>query len=93
MDGAMPPHFAPGAMNAPVPQPAPTDDALLILFANGDRDAAHELTQRLAPLAYGVAMRMLGDRGEAEDVTQEDLMSTRLNSSHSHASRITSSTW
>lgn len=55
-------------------QTAPTDDALLILFANGDRDASKELTQRLAPRAYGVAMRMLGDAAEAEDVAQEAML-------------------
>jgi len=74
MDGAMPPHFAPGAMSAPVPEPAPDDDALLILFANGDRAAASELTRRLGPRAYWVAKRMLGDGSEAEDVTQEAML-------------------
>lgn len=54
--------------------PAPTDDALLVLFANGDRAAAQELTRRLAPRAYGVAARFLGDRAEAEDVAQEAMM-------------------
>jgi len=54
--------------------PAPTDDALLVLFANGDKTAAQELTERLAPRAFGVAVRVLGDRAEAEDVTQEAMM-------------------
>jgi RNA polymerase sigma-70 factor (ECF subfamily) len=55
-------------------QTAPTDDALLVLFANGDPLAARELTRRLAPRALGVATRVLGDRAEAEDVTQEAMM-------------------
>jgi len=55
-------------------EPAPTDDALLVLFANGDNTAAQELTRRLTPRAYGVAVRVLGDRAEAEDVTQEAMM-------------------
>jgi RNA polymerase sigma factor (sigma-70 family) len=54
--------------------PAPTDDALLVLFANGDKMAAQDLTGRLAPRAFGVAVRVLGDRAEAEDVTQEAMM-------------------
>lgn len=54
--------------------PAPSDDALLVLFANGDRHAARELNRRLAPRAFGVAVRMLGDAAEAEDVTQEAMM-------------------
>ena len=61
-------------MSVPASLPAPTDDALLVLFANGDRDAARELTLRLTPRAYGVAVRVLGDRAEAEDVAQEAMM-------------------
>jgi RNA polymerase sigma-70 factor, ECF subfamily len=53
---------------------APSDDALLVLFANGDRQAAQELTERLGPRAFGVAMRVLGDRAEAEDVAQDAMM-------------------
>ena len=52
----------------------PSDDALLVLFANGDRQAAQELTGRLGPRAFGVALRVLGDRAEAEDVAQEAMM-------------------
>lgn len=51
-----------------------TDDALLVLFANGDRDAAAELTRRLAPRSFAVAVRFLGDRAEAEDVAQDAMM-------------------
>ncbi len=55
--------------------PSQRDDAaLLVLFADGDRSAARELTGRLAPRAFSVAFRVLGDRGEAEDVTQEAMM-------------------
>lgn len=54
--------------------PAPTDDALLVLFANGDKTAARDLTERLTPRAFGLAVRVLGDRAEAEDVTQEAMM-------------------
>ncbi len=51
-----------------------TDDALLVLFANGDPDAAGALTDRLMPRAFGVALRVLGNRAEAEDITQEAMM-------------------
>jgi len=51
-----------------------SDDALLVLYANGDPEAAAELMQRLAPRALGVAIRVLGNRAEAEDVTQEAMM-------------------
>lgn len=50
------------------------DEALLVLFANGDPEAARALTLRLAPLALRVAARMLADRAEAEDVAQEAML-------------------
>ena len=51
-----------------------SDDALMILYANGDATAARILTLRLTPRVFGHAFRMLGDRAEAEDVAQEALM-------------------
>lgn len=50
------------------------DDALLVLFANGDSAAAATLTIRLAPQALSFARRMLGDLAEAEDVVQEAML-------------------
>jgi len=50
------------------------DEALLVLYANGDPEAARTLTLRLAPLALRLAARMLGDRTEAEDVAQEAML-------------------
>ena len=50
------------------------DGALLLAYANGDTQAARQLTARLAPKALGQAARMLADRSEAEDVTQEALL-------------------
>jgi RNA polymerase sigma-70 factor, ECF subfamily len=52
----------------------PSDDALLVLFANGDPEAARMLTDRLGPRTYNVAMRVLGNRAEAEDVAQDAMM-------------------
>ena len=51
-----------------------SDEALLVLYANGDRGAARSLVVRLGPLAYRVAMRMLGDAAEAEDLAQEAML-------------------
>lgn len=51
-----------------------SDDALLVLYANGDGNASAELLQRLGPRAYGVAMRVLGNAAEAEDITQDAMM-------------------
>lgn len=50
------------------------DDALLVLFANGDSDAARALNVRLTPRAFAQAMRLLGNRAEAEDVAQDAMM-------------------
>ena len=50
------------------------DAELLARFSKGDRAAALALTSRLAPVVFAQAFRMLGDRAEAEDVTQESLL-------------------
>ncbi|WP_040645198.1 RNA polymerase sigma factor [Rubellimicrobium thermophilum] len=47
---------------------------LLTAFAAGDRVAARRLADRLVPRALSLAFRMLADRAEAEDVTQEAMM-------------------
>lgn len=51
-----------------------SDDALLVLYGNGDTDAARALTQRLLPRVLGFATRMLNDATEAEDVAQEAML-------------------
>ena len=50
------------------------DEALLVLFANGDGAAARVLTQRLTPRVMAHAYRLLGQHAEAEDVTQEAML-------------------
>ena len=51
-----------------------SDEALLVLYANGDSGAARALTLRLVPRMLGYAARLLGDRAEAEDVAQEAML-------------------
>lgn len=51
-----------------------SDEALLVAYSNGDTRSARALTERLAPRVLAHATRLLGDRAEAEDVTQEALM-------------------
>jgi RNA polymerase sigma-70 factor (ECF subfamily) len=51
-----------------------SDEALLVLYANGDPDAARQLAQRLVPRVLGYATRLLGDRAEAEDIAQEVML-------------------
>ncbi|SLN37489.1 ECF RNA polymerase sigma factor SigE [Aquimixticola soesokkakensis] len=50
------------------------DEALLVAYGNGDGAAARALTMRLAPRVTGYANRLLKDRAEAEDVTQEAML-------------------
>jgi len=49
----------------------PTDGQLIERVAGGDRGAFDELYQRYARAVLGLALRRLGDRGKAEDATQE----------------------
>ncbi|SOB90970.1 RNA polymerase ECF family sigma subunit [Rhodobacter sp. JA431] len=51
-----------------------SDEALLVLYGNGDGAAARALVARLGPVAFRVAFRMLGDRTEAEDLAQEAML-------------------
>ncbi|WP_370276461.1 RNA polymerase sigma factor [Roseovarius indicus] len=50
------------------------DEALLVLYANGDPVAARVLTARLVPRVLAQAQRMVGNRAEAEDVAQEAML-------------------
>ncbi|MGB1034509.1 MAG: RNA polymerase sigma factor [Primorskyibacter sp.] len=54
--------------------PEDEDAALLARYAQGDAEAARQLTQRLTPRIYAHAMRMMGNTAEAEDICQEALM-------------------
>lgn len=51
-----------------------SDEALLVLYANGDQGAARALTLRLVPRMLGYASRLLGDRADAEDMAQEAML-------------------
>lgn len=50
------------------------DEALMVLYANGDPDAARLLAKRLLPRILGYATRLLTDRAEAEDMAQEAML-------------------
>ncbi len=53
---------------------AETDEALLAAYATGDARAARMLTLRLGPRVFGHALRLTGNRTDAEDITQEALL-------------------
>lgn len=75
------------------PGDSPGDDALLLLFANGDEQAARELTARLGPRTFSVALRVLGNQAEAEDVAQEAMMRLWRVASSWEQGRAKVSTW
>jgi len=49
----------------------PSDGDLIERIAGGDRPAFEELYRRYARAVLGLALRRLGDRGRAEDASQE----------------------
>lgn len=50
------------------------DEALLVLYRQGDPHAARALTERLVPGLLGYATRLLGERSEAEDAVQDAML-------------------
>ncbi|MBB5154098.1 RNA polymerase sigma factor [Saccharopolyspora phatthalungensis] len=52
----------------------PTDAVLATRIAAGDVDAFELLARRFSDGVFGMALRMLGDRAEAEDVVQDVLV-------------------
>lgn len=50
------------------------DDALMVLYANGDGSAAAALAHRHVSRIKALGWRMLGDQAEAEDVAQEAML-------------------
>jgi RNA polymerase sigma-70 factor (ECF subfamily) len=55
-------------------RPGAADEDLLAAYAAGDPAAPRRMTERFAPLAYRLALRMLADAAEAEDVAQEAMI-------------------
>ena len=51
-----------------------SDETLMVLYANGDPEAARLLAHRLLPRILGYAGRLLADRAEAEDIAQEAML-------------------
>ncbi len=68
------------------------DAALLQGLQNGERDACACMLKRFAPRVYAVAMRMMGDPHEAEEVLQDTFISACKNI-HRFEGRSALNTW
>jgi RNA polymerase sigma-70 factor (ECF subfamily) len=69
------------------------DAELLARYAAGDGAAARLLSARLSPRAFAHAFRVLGDRAEAEDVTQEAMLRLWKQAPDWDAGRAQAATW
>ena len=67
--------------------------ALLERGAQGDRDAFRRLYDETSRRLFAIALRMLGDRGLAEDVLQECYMSVWTRAQHFRADRGSAIAW
>jgi RNA polymerase sigma-70 factor (ECF subfamily) len=74
--------------------PDPRSDAeLLAQVADGDHGAFEELHRRYARSVLGIALRRLGDRGRAEDVTQDTFASVWRSAARFDPSRGKATSW
>ncbi len=70
-----------------------SDGDLMALFAGGDAAAARELMTLYAPRLLRMAIHMLGNESEAEEVTQEAMLRLWLAAPDWQRDRATVSTW
>lgn len=72
---------------------ARSDQQLLSGIAAGDRDAFAEFYDRHAPRALGLLVKLLGARGDAEDVLQEVFWQVWSRAGQYDAARSTPQVW
>jgi len=70
----------------------PDEAALVQALQNGEHDACACMLKQFAPRVYAVAMRMMGDPDEAEEVLQETFISACKNI-HRFEGRSALNTW
>jgi RNA polymerase sigma-70 factor (ECF subfamily) len=69
------------------------DEVLVRRVASGDERALSELYDRYSGLVYGTGMRLLGDRGTAEELVQDVFTSVWKNAGGFDPSRARFATW
>ncbi|WP_100365199.1 sigma-70 family RNA polymerase sigma factor [Diaminobutyricimonas aerilata] len=72
---------------------APALDALLARVAEGDQQAFAELYDRIAPRVLGLVTRLLRDRAQSEEVTQEIFLEVWQNATRYDAGKGGAVTW
>ena len=70
-----------------------TDAELLAQVADGDHRAFEELHRRYARSVLGIALRRMGDRGRAEDATQDTFASVWRSAARFDPSRGKATSW
>jgi RNA polymerase sigma-70 factor (ECF subfamily) len=76
-----------------VHEDALTDGELIERIADGDRESFDELYRRYARPVLGLALRRLGDRGRAEDATQDVFTAVWRSAGSYDATRGTGAPW
>lgn len=62
-------------------------------FRAGDEAALEEVYRRWSPIVFTLALRVVGDRGDAEDVTQKTFVSAWTSRNSYDPARAALSTW
>jgi len=75
------------------PEPRTSDGDLIVKVGRGDRIAFEELYRRFARPVLGLALRMLGDHGGAEDAAQETFAAVWRSAKSYRPERGSGSAW
>jgi RNA polymerase sigma-70 factor, ECF subfamily len=73
--------------------PSESDSQLLVRVAGGDRDAFTELYRRFARPVFAMAVRQLGDKGRAEEASQETFTAVWRSARSYRPERGSASAW
>ena len=74
-------------------EPRTSDADLIVRIGNGDRAAFEELYRRFARPVLGLALRLLGDHGRAEDAAQETFAAVWRSAKSFRPERGSGSAW